>query len=809
MQLLLLCGATAFSFGQKVLTGSVYSTKTNEPIVGAVVRNFNDATTGTVTDWDGNFVLKSVKPVERLLITYIGHKSDTINITSHTDSVGGLKIKLTPDPSELKNVVVSSGKFEQKLEEVTTSIEVIKPDLIANKNTTSIETAIEQAPGVTVIDNDPQIRGGSGFTFGVGSRVAIVVDGIPLLSGDAGKPEWNYIPVENISQIEIIKGSSSVLFGSSAINGVINIRSAYPGLTPKTVVSYSAGVYASPQAPADNWYNGALPGFSNLNFLHSQMLGKNFDLVIGGNFNVDQGYIGPAPAQGYIDPTTKHLLKLDDSIPVFNNRDMLKQRARLNFNLRYRFPNIKGLNVGLNGNLMTNKTNMPLAWLDDSAGLYKSYPGAVFLENQTFFNIDPFVRFNKGNGWSHSIETRIFHTDDLMTNNQSTNGTMYYGEYQLQRKIEQWNLNATAGVMEDFSTTRAKIYDSNGKKANHVNNASVFFQLDKKLFSALNVSAGVRYEYFKTNNLDAFSKPVFRAGANLKLAKGTWLRSSIGQGLRYPSITERYISTKAGLFGVFPNPEIKPESSVSSEIGIKQGFQFGKLRGFLDLAAFNQKYHNTIEYLFGVWDPTFSFVGFKFVNTGDSRVRGLDLSLAFETAGDDTKFGISGLIGYTYIDPVSLTPNYVYAQGKNLSGGPGDTMSFRNSSMDTTSNTLKYRFKHMGKADVEFRYEKLTLGISYRYYSKMKNIDKAFQTIEDLTKNFSDVFPGFQTIQVVNYWKNHNGFSVFDVRMGYKLNKKHKVSLVCNNIFNTVYFLRPLKIESPRTVALQYVLTLE
>ncbi|HRD39883.1 MAG TPA: hypothetical protein PLC65_14735, partial [Bacteroidia bacterium] len=68
-----------------------------------------------------------------------------------------------------------SGKFEQKLEELTVSMEVIKPDLIHNKNSTSIESALEQAPGLSIIDNDPQIRGGSGFTFGVGSRVAIVV----------------------------------------------------------------------------------------------------------------------------------------------------------------------------------------------------------------------------------------------------------------------------------------------------------------------------------------------------------------------------------------------------------------------------------------------------------------------------------------------------------------------------------------------------------------------------------------------------------------------------------------------------------
>ena len=181
----------------------------------------------------------------------------------------------------LETVVVSSGKFEQKLNEMTVSMEVIKPQLITNKNTTSIETVLEQVPGLTIIDNDPQIRGGSGFTFGVGSRVAILVDGIPLLSGDAGRPEWSYIPVENIEQVEIIKGASSVLYGSSALNGVINIRTAYPRSKPKTSINYSAGVYSLPNAPAQNWYNKSTPGFSNLNFFVIILLGG---LTLGGSF---------------------------------------------------------------------------------------------------------------------------------------------------------------------------------------------------------------------------------------------------------------------------------------------------------------------------------------------------------------------------------------------------------------------------------------------------------------------------------------------------------------------------------------------
>ena len=229
--------------------------------------------------------------------------------------------------------------------------------------------------------------------------------------------------------------------------------------------------------------------------------------------------------------------------------------------------------------------------------------------------------------------------------------------------------------------------------------------------------------------------------------------------------------------------------------------------GYVDIAGFQQNYHNTIEYQFGVWDPKFALVGFKFVNTGDSRVSGADFSLACTTPESNKKFGVTILAGYTYIEPVSLTPDLVYIKTAPFPGGTGHDVSFRKSSIDSTTNTLKYRFKHLFKADAEVRIRKLSIGGSYRYYSKMQNIDKAFEDIEVLTAIFKQVATQFALIKITDYWRSHNGFHVVDLRAGYKLTEHHKVSVIANNILNTPYFLRPLKIEPPRTVTVQYVYT--
>ena len=140
------------------------------------------------------------------------------SISLNKNEVTNLDIDLAPSSEQLSTVVVSAGRFEQKIEEITVSMEVIKPSLIENKNTTDIQTAMDQIPGVNITDGQANIRGGSGWSFGAGTRVLVMVDDMPLISGDAGQVQWKLIATENINQVEVIKGAASALYGSSALN---------------------------------------------------------------------------------------------------------------------------------------------------------------------------------------------------------------------------------------------------------------------------------------------------------------------------------------------------------------------------------------------------------------------------------------------------------------------------------------------------------------------------------------------------------------------------------------------------------------
>src|ERR1700739_368877 len=149
---------------------------------------------------------------------------------------------------------------------------------------------------------------------------------------------------------------------------------------------------------------------------------------------------------------------------------------------------------------MYNKTNMVLAWLNDSAGLYKGYPGAVFLQEQRIFNIDPFVKYSTASGVSHSLITRVFHTDNQISNNQSNSGTSYFGEYQIQRSLKSIGLTFTGGLVNNISSSYSLLYASSGTLNNRIQNNAGYAQLDYKLWNIINLSGGFRYEYYKLNN---------------------------------------------------------------------------------------------------------------------------------------------------------------------------------------------------------------------------------------------------------------------------------------------------------------------
>jgi len=119
---------------------------------------------------------------------------------------------------------------------------------------------------------------------------------------------------------------------------------------------------------------------------------------------------------------------------------------------------------------------------------------------------------------------------------------------------------------------------------------------------------------------------------------------------------------------------------------------------------------------------------------------------------------------------------------------------------------LKYRFLHNVKADVEFVFwKKLAIGFSAKYFSKIINMDGVIEDFEGATSG-----PYVQDIRYMDYFREHqHGNWIFDARLSFSITEQHKLAIISANLLNLSYSLRPLKIEQPRTVMLQYTYKLD
>jgi len=777
---LIICISNQLVSQQNVhLSFSCTDKKTNETMPGVILK-VND-TVKAVSDINGNIVYSSSAGEKNIKFSALGYKDTKLRIILREGDTVRQIIKFETANTILNEVVVSAGKFDQKLSDVTVSMEILKPALIENKSAVALDQIINQVPGINVADGQASIRAGSGFSYGAGSRVLMLVDDMPMISADANDIKWNYLPIENIAQVEVIKGAASALYGSSALNGVINVRTAYAKDKPVTSIQTYYGYYADPKRASLKWWNNrSNPTYKGTYFMHAEKLG-NLDLVLGGNLYDDEGfrYLGT------------------------------ERRGRATANLRYNFKKIRGLSVGVNGNYMKVEGGLFFLWHNDSLA-YMPRDSSIQGYNNTRFNIDPFIVYNHDKFGRHSLRTRYFGTINTNDKNQESTADLFYGEYQGQKRFKK-DFTVTIGLVHMVQQVYAdSLYGRHVGK-----NWAGYLQLDKK-FGKLTTSFGIRCEYFKVDsektvgpdikigstklNKQALPfEPVVRVGLNYQLLDYTFIRASYGQGYRFPSIAEKYIKTSVNGLNIWPNKDLQPERGYSAEVGIKQGFKIGGFQGFADAAYFYTEYNNMMDFIFKYFYKSFDpfgwttqlrdSSGFQSVNISKTRITGIDVSV--NGVGNIGPVNVTVMAGYTYAKPINLSDSaFLDSTGTLLN-----------------TNKLKYRNPELFKADVQLDYKKFSVGWSSRFVSRMENIDKRFEVpviFEYLVPN-TPLYnnPAFYILPGLKKYRDGQrgtGDWVSDFRISYQASVHLKFSFVVNNVFNYEYMSRPGFVDAPRTL---------
>ncbi|MDR1369866.1 MAG: TonB-dependent receptor [Dysgonamonadaceae bacterium] len=906
----------------QVVKGYVYDAKTEETVPGvSVFYKDKDTEKGTSTDEKGYYELNVPEGGTIINFSYLGYETQNQPLVISKNQHINLNIYLKVRIVMMDEVVVSVGRYEQKLSEITVSMEVLKTEDIHKQNVTDLGVVLNTLPGVDINDKQPSIRGGSGWTYGVGSRCLVLVDGMSVLTPAVGEINWNMIPMENVSQVEVVKGASSVLYGSSALNGIINVRTARPGMDPKTTVDIYLGVHTDPKNKGytwwdkDFWHEGKFgveplfrknvlsgihnPIYSGLDISHTRRVG-DWDVTGGLDLFADEGY----------------------------RADNYNQRIRFGGNVTYHDPNHPGMNYGLNANVLSNKYSGFFIWRSADQPYVQSPLTNMGREGNAFY-IDPFFNYyNNKNNTSHKIKGRYYYKSDQIFSNptgksitdiletmnfdlpefvnslpeliktvQNPQGLVnnlmpyllkndiegltgyikgygdrffpgatapdyvdllswimshtplpsdqsgilpwlnrihddkkkpapadhtssYYVDYQFNKRFEN-SLQFTTGVTFEHISNKSPVTGDHQS-----DNIGLFFQYDRKFFDKLNVSAGVRLEYYRVDSLYKESetnifgvkmpfKPVFRVGLNYELADHSFIRASFGQGYRYPSLTEKFVYKDIGGIAAYPNKDLKPESGYNAELGIKQGYKFGNFMGFIDLAGFYTYYKDMIEFQFGLFNnSTYDYVdnlsdvivmimnnrtpglGIRFANVNRAKIYGLDFSInGFCNISPETKLTYS--LGYVYIEPIDAEWKEKAAHQTT------NVLDMKDKSND--SKYLKYRQKHAFKGVFDLIWNRLDLGANLSYKTKTPAVD--YFLVDERNKTQMDImdavrsliFPGLH-----DYWTDKNtGHFTMDARLGVNISKNARVWVMVNNLLNTEYTVRPMDVSSPRTIVFQ------
>lgn len=777
--------------------GTVRHALTELPLPGVWVSIEGD-TTGVFTGADGIFSLQVENRSQPMSLSFSreGFLTRQVAVSQRPDTT--MEVVLEPVGYIAGDVVITAQKgLAQQSRDLTVSMITVSAPQIRNQAFASAASIINQIPGVDNQDNQISIRGSSGYAYGVGSRVMVALDGLPLLSGDAGSAKMDLVPVDQISRIEVLKGASSVLYGSGALGGVINFISSMPEATPRTRIRLRGALYDQPRLSTLDWDGDAQPYEASAHLSHTRKW-KDVGISLQTDFIKNSGYRQATDREEF--------------------RGLLRTQ--------WQPSSVKGLTLGLNVSTRLDSSGSTLYWrnyLPDTlrqggtvtytgGGLTPTEdPGGVRRQWQSLVALDPSAKYLSPNGnlfWYRGRWLRNTNRND--TDQSSQNGIFYNdGLYQtrLWEKVT-WvtglsYIYATANGDSLFggaANINGEQIFSDGRHRSH--NWAVYSQLDGT-FGKWNLSLGFRLETIKIDSLERETQPILRAGVNYAAWPGANFRGSVGQAFRTPTVAERFTNTTGGGLIIKPNPVIRSETGYSWELGLRQGYRAGqgnrRSQGYLDLAVFQMRFNNMIE--FGLDTLKFNVspsgqiltdIEFTTINVADARITGLELTTVNQGVWDKWTYGLSG--GLTLLDPIDL--NAVAPERQlDLSRYPENILKLitdiANPNIVDQPEFLKYRSKALVRGRASIGYGKWEGAGILQYRSLIKNIDQYLFAVVDGLNTFREKYP--------------NGHDIWDFILSFAPNDQHQFSFVLNNAFNEEYLIIPGTLGPQRKFSIQYL----
>lgn len=235
-----------FMLAQGIKVKGVVTDTTNEPLIGAAV-TVKGTSTGTITDFDGNFIIDVSSNDDVLVISYIGFTPKEVKVAGKTV----INVVLGEDVKALDEVVVV-GYGVQKKSHLTGSVTKVETDGLSDLPASRIDQVLQgKIAGVQITNTTseagvaPRIRVRGMGSISASSEPLVVVDGFPVADGLA------FVDMNDVASIEVLKdAASSAIYGSRGANGVILITTK-SGTSDKPKYSFKSswGVKSAYKTP--------------------------------------------------------------------------------------------------------------------------------------------------------------------------------------------------------------------------------------------------------------------------------------------------------------------------------------------------------------------------------------------------------------------------------------------------------------------------------------------------------------------------------------------------------------------------------
>lgn len=600
---------------QNILSGKITDKQSNEAITGATVY-IPELKTGAVADTAGFYKIENLPKTKVLVqVSFLGYK--TIASSVDLKLVSSMNFKMEATIAEMNEFVVTGTSNATEIKKNPVPIVAIDRKSIDQSNSTNIIDAISNLPGVNAVTTTPNVS--KPFIHGLGyNRVLTLCDGIRQEEQQWGDEHGIETDEYATDRIEVIKGPASLIYGSDALAGVVNLISS-PPVPNNTMNGNFLTEYQTNNGLSGNSFslagnrNGVIWGGRISHKQATNYQNKVDGRVYGTAYNESDanGYVGLNKKWGYSHLTfsvfddqpeipdgsrdsttrkfTKQISEADTTRPIVSDTELKSYKISL-LHQHVQHYSIYSLSKIIIG---SGKLELNLGWQKSDHREFShpqasATPGLYLILNTITFDVKYFLPEMKG--WEATVGL------NGMVQNNMNKGTEF--------------------IIPDYNLLEAGPFA-------HV----------KKTFGKLDISAGVRFDnrLFKNNEMFTRTDPVTgfieqvnlpdtsgaemlfqqykhaftgisgSAGATYTFSTKFFIKVNIARGFRAPNISE--ISAN----GVHPgtnmyqigNASFRPEFSLQEDIGVFFSSKYAKgsievFNNTIDNYIFNQKLLNHI-----------------------------------------------------------------------------------------------------------------------------------------------------------------------------------------------------------------------